>query len=323
MAIVGFNESSLRNSEIYNQFRDSAAEDPVERVKKLIASAKQLTNEDIESAYIQVKQYSNSLSRAALRAFDTGQTVLLYNTEPKLSMVQLIPFMTFRRGDKYVTYVFMDKFINRGRDGKGSINLNSAVLHDLLVGALIANALKGNYSRLTSSPYLEKTLMSLYTSFLCRILNKEYLLGAEKILYDTIQYYSNRFFLKNIFESVDSDENIETLAKKHFRYIDPMKYDEMRTKYDETNPANVTDLLSLIKELSPRMGSLNLRLFVNNWTNYYFPPAVLAIDNVEYLIFMVVALKNANNLVNHLAADIVKETKNIKTFEEELLKLIS
>jgi hypothetical protein len=49
---------------------------------------------------------------------------------------------------------------------------------------------------------------------------------------------------------------------------------------------------------------------------------MLAIDNIEYLIFMMITLINGNNIISIAASDIVKEAKNIKSFREELLKLI-
>jgi len=49
---------------------------------------------------------------------------------------------------------------------------------------------------------------------------------------------------------------------------------------------------------------------------------MLAIDNIEYLIFMIICLLNGNNIININASDIVKETKGIKDFRGELLKLI-
>ena len=49
---------------------------------------------------------------------------------------------------------------------------------------------------------------------------------------------------------------------------------------------------------------------------------MMAIDNIEYLIFMVLTLLSGNNIINVHASDIVKETKGIKDLRGELLKLI-
>jgi hypothetical protein len=326
MAITGFNESKLSNSEVFTTYKNmpTTKEDPVVRANKLIQSAKSLTPQDIETAHVQLKQgYSNTLSKAALKAYETGQTVIKYNADPNLSMIQLIPFMTLRQGNAYKTYIFLDSVPSVYRKGKdGTLTINASALHDLLVGALISNAIKTNYSKLTGSQYLEKTMMMAFSNFYFRIINREYLLGSDKIIYDSLFYAFNRFFLEKVFESSNGVEHINALAGQHFRFLDQIKIDELKASYDAASPQTLSELLKHVKTLSPRMGTLDLKKFINNWVNYFLPPAYLAMDNIEYLIFMVQTLKQGNNLVSINAGEIVKELKGIRQFEEELLKLI-
>jgi len=320
MAIRGFNESSLTDSEIFTGLRASAETDPVEKARKLVNTAKRLTNEDIEGAYIQIKQYPNTLSRAAIRAFDEGTTAIIYNDVPSLTLTPAIPFITFLVNNKRITYIFMDKHIRKNRDG--ILSVDAPVLHDMLTGALIANRLKTNYDKLESNQFLQKLLMDIYTKFVCRIINREYSIGADKIVYDTIQYWINKFFLIRIFGSRDTSESIDIASSKHFKYLDEMKIEDIKRLYNEANPIKFSDLLGLLKTTTPRMKTLGLDTFLSNWINYYYPPAMLAIDNMEYLIFMIITLLRGNNIINISAGEIVKETRNIKILNEELLKLI-
>ena len=92
MAITGFNESSLATSEVFQGLAKLSGSDPKEKAINLIRTAKKLTNEDIEAAYIQLKQYSNGLSIAALRAFD-DETIILrsitqYHTGTSIYYIQ-------------------------------------------------------------------------------------------------------------------------------------------------------------------------------------------------------------------------------------------
>lgn len=323
MAIVGFNESKLINSEIYQNYESLMKGSPLERAKKLIEISKHLTPEDIETAYIQIKQYSNSLSMNALKQYDAGKIVLLYNDNPKLSMIKLLPFITLRKGAEYITYVFMDTYVSNNKKS-GKLTISPSVVHDLMLGAMISNGIKSNYAGLSSNEYLEKTLMNIYCDFFTRILNREYMLGSEKQVFDLIKYYINRFFLAKIFESSSTVEKQDLLAAAHFKNADQIALNNAKSTYDEASPNNVSELLGLIKTLLPRMQTLDLGLFLNNWITYYYPAAAAAIDNIEYLIFMIISLKNDTGvLINHNASGIVKETKNIKMFDGELLKLIS
>ena len=318
MAIKGFYESSLTTSEIFAGVNENNT--VTNKAINLIKNAKLLTNEDIEAAYISVKQITDTLTRAALKSFDEAKTILVYNSTPNLSVTQALPFITFKTKNGYITYVFVDKYVTITRDGV--MTMQAPVLRDLLIGALIANGLKSNYHILASNQYLQKVLMEIYTKFVTRIINREFAVAADKIVFDTIQYWINRFFLVNILNSNDTPENIENISRKHFKFIDEIKYDEIKNQYESSNPQKFSDLLELLKLASPRMRALNLGSFLSNWINYYYVPSMLAIDNIEYLIFMIITILNGNNIISISASDIVKDTKNIKSFRGELLKLI-
>ena len=319
--ITGYMESSLGNSEVFKGINEQNPDRKLsDTAINLIKTAKHLEISDIEAAYISLKQISESLTVAALKAYENGDTVLIFNDNPKLSMSQTLPFITFKRQEKFITYVFMDRFISIGRDGR--YNLQSTNLRDLLTGAVIANGLKRNYGLLASNQYLAKTLMSIYTDFLCRIINKNYSIAVDKVLFDSLQYYINRFFLENIFDMVENENNVIAVASKHFRYIDEMQADALNHNYESINPKKLSELIQLISTLSPRLKSINMSSILTSWINYYFIPSMLAIDNIEYLIFMIICLLNGNNIININASDIVKETKGIKDFRGEILKLI-
>lgn len=322
MAITGYMESTLGSSEIFTGINDSGGDNnTTQRAISLIKTAKKLTNEDIETAYISVRQISDTLTRSAMKAFDEQKTVLVYNNVPTLSVTQALPFITFKdKNGGYTTYVFMDKYISISRDGV--MNVSAPVLRDILTGALIANGLKRNYSNLTSNQYLQKVLTDIYSKFFTRIINREFSVAADKPLFDSIQYWVKKFFLVRIIGATDTSENIESIANNHFKSMDEISYEDIRKKYADADPVNISGLLELIKGSSPRMKSLNLRTFLSNWINYYYVPSMLAVDNIEYLIFMIITLLNGNNIISISASDIVKEAKNIKSLRGELLKLI-
>jgi hypothetical protein len=320
MAITGFNESSLATSEVFQGLAKLSGSDPKEKAINLIRTAKKLTNEDIEAAYIQLKQYSNGLSRAALRAFDDETIILLYNSVPSLSITQALPFITFKTKDGYKTYVFMDKYV---RINKSDImEVQVTVLHDLLVGALLANRLKTNYAVMASNQYLQKTFLDIYVQLFRRILNRDYSIASIRKESDICQYFISRFFLTHVFGANETEENIETLAVSGIKALDELTITGVKNQYDEANPSNLSELLDLLKTVTPRMKTLALGTFLSGWVNYYYIPSMLAVDTMEYLIFMVLTLLSGNNIISIQASDIVKETKNIKVLREELLKVI-
>ena len=316
--IQGYMESTLSMSEVFKGLDKEL--NVKDKAVKLIQTAKHLTNEDIEAAYIAVKQITDTLTREAIRAFDNEETVLVYNNVPKLSLTQALPFLTFKTKTGYKTYVFVDKYITVSREGV--LSIQPAILRDLLTGALISTGIRRNYNTLASNQYLAKLLMDIYDKFFTRIINREFSIAAKKAEFDSIQYWVNRYFLEHVFGSHETPENVEKLSKEHIKHLDEVQIAEIQNTYNDASPTELSDLLNIIKGIAPRMKSLNLGMFLNDWVNYYYIPAMMGCDNIEYLIFMCITLMSGNNIVNIGASEIVKDAKGIKAFRGELLKLV-
>lgn len=323
LALQLYSESSLKDSKIFQTFNKVNPKKTIEqKAVSLVKNAKKLTNEDIEAAYIAVRQITDSLTRQGMKAFDEERVVLLYNNIPAQSMSQGIPFLTMKSKatGKYCTYFFVDKYVTMSKDGVLTIQPN--VLRDLLITGAIANNLKRNYSSLANNEYLQKILMTIYTKFITRILNREFSIMAKKVEFDTLCFWINKYFLLNIFGASLTETAIDNLASADLKHVDELQLEAIQNAYNDANPTDIIELLELLKTVSSRMKSLTLGTFLSDWVNYYYAPSMLAIDNIEYLIFMIVALLSGNSsLINISAADMVKETKNIKGIRSELLKL--
>lgn len=320
MAIRGYNESGLSSSEIFAGLSTLSSNDPKAQAIGLIKSLKPLTVSEIEGAYVMIKNYPNMLSRAAIKAFDEGKTVLLFNDNPTLAVTHALPFITFNTPRGYTTYIFLDRYASKTRDG--ILNINGPMLHDLLVGALISNRLKEVPERVSTNQFLQILFTDIYAQLVGRVLNRLFSINPDLNVRDTSQFWIRRFFLQRVFGSRESLESTNILAGKNIKSLDEMRLNEIKMIYAENPPQQISELLELIKPLSPRMKTLSLGTFIEDWIKYYYPPALLAIDNLEYFIFMIILLKNGNSAVNISAGEIVKEARNIKSLNEELYKLI-
>ncbi len=204
MAIKTYMESSLGTSEVFQLFNNMDGEKVLQkRALDLIKTAKKITSEDIEAAYITVRQIVEGLTRAAMKAFDEERVILLYNNDPAKSMLQAVPFITFTVGGQPKTYVFVDKYITVSRDGV--MQIQSPIFRDLLIAGTIANGIRRDYSNLANNQYLMKILMEVYDEFFTRIINRDYSIAADKKMFDTIRYWINRFFLEHVYGANDSD----------------------------------------------------------------------------------------------------------------------
>lgn len=322
MGVKLYQESSLGTSEIFKEInKTDGAENTLTKATNLIKVAKHLTVEDIEAAYISVRQVTDTLTRASIKAFDSEKVVLIYNDSNAQTVTKALPFITFKmKNGKYATYVFMKQYITIGRNG--ILNLQPSILRDLLISATVANGIRSDYSRLAGNIVLRNAMTDMYTEFMIRILNREFAIKSDRNTFETLQYWIRKFFMTRIFGTSDNPVNVENAAKVNIKNMDSIRLEEIARQYDEANPAVMSELVELLKTASNRMKGLNLAKFYSDWINYYGIPSMLALDNVEYLIFMIVSLQSGNNVISIAASDVVKECKGIKGFREELLKLI-
>ena len=320
MAFEYLRESTLTNSEVWQGLNSIGSVSAKDRAIDLIKNCKHLNPDDIEMSYITLKQMSDPLTRAGVRSFENSRVVLVYNPNHNTSMSQGIPFLTFQQKGIYNTYIFADRFVTVTRDN--IMKMESSILRDFLIAGSISNGIKTNYRKLSSNQFLAKIFMEIYTKLFSRIINREYSIGADKKMFNTVQYFSNRFFLERVFESADNKDNIENLCQSVYTYVDEVGIAQNKQKYDEANITKLSHLLLLINELSVRMKTLQLRTFLNAWNNFYYSPSLLAIENIEYFIFMVLTMMSGNNVINISSSDIVKNAKGIKNLKPELEKLI-
>lgn len=320
-------ESSLATSEIFKKALNDPEEGQtplLQQVKEYILdpNTKHLTEQDLEAQFITLKQTVDPLTHKALEAFNNEDIILLNNNGNKnKSIVKALPFITLKSKGKNVTYIFMDSFIKISRGNMMSIS--TADLRDLMVGALISTELHNNYNRLANSESIKSIMMEIYMKLFVNILNRQYSLMANKQMVENIQYWVNRFFLTKIFGGNDSPEAVDALAKKYFKLTTELQAADYKRMYDEADPQNVTGLLELIKSLSTRMDGESTYRFLNDWYKYYNIASLLAIDDIEYLIFMTLSSYSGNgNIINIGASTFINEVKNIKNLRSELVRIV-
>jgi len=314
-------ESSLGTSKIFDDLcKANPKSSPKDKAIKCIKSARQLTIDDIEASYLTLKQSSDMLTTLALRQFENGDTVLLYNTNDSMKVTKAVPFMTLRSGDHYTSYVFMDTYVTVSRDQ--ILSVQPVILRDLLIGAFISHGLRNDYTNLSGNPLLGTVAMECYAKFVTRIINREFSIGADKNIYEKIKLWCNIFCLKRIIGTTYGEDSIIRTASKNLKYIDELSLQDGIDQYKQKEPGNFDEMIELFQTATTRMQSASMSTFLADWIEYYYAPALLAIDTAEYLLFMIVTLLSGNNMISVKASDIVKEASGIRNFRSELTKLI-
>ena len=102
-----------------------------------------------------------------------------------------------------------------------------------------------------------------------------------------------------------------------------MELKTISNSYNEASIENVGDLLMFMKTLSPRLESISIRFFIERYMNTYQGGAIMAIDYLPYLFFIIIDTLLGGFMVSSMGIkDIVKNTKGVNMFYAELVKTI-
>ena len=314
-----FFESTIEDSFIYKTF--NASNGLIDKIVKYIRTSAPLDSTYIEEQYMQIKKSMISpLSNHVLEAFDAKEIELLYSREVKIG--NSIPYIVRKNANgRIVVTIFIASFAVIDVNSN-SLNIPVKQLYALMESAYVALQMQVQPMKIQRNISLMKICCSVYNQMVLRILNKEYALSLDKILFDKVSYCINRFFLESVWQ-YPSNDTIEAYATSDLKYISEIDLSLVKAGYDGCDIKSISDLLDYVKSLSPRMNNLNIRYYIERYVNTYHGSSIMSIDYLPYIFFVIINILLGSFLISQNALnDIIKNTKNINKFYIELSKLI-
>jgi hypothetical protein len=318
-----FNESTLSDSYIYGLFNNDSS--MTKRIAEAIKNGLVIDSSYIQEQILQIKRTRLSpLVDNVLKAYEDGTIILIYSKLIKIPRV--IPFVVLKMGDKNKVVIFVN---NHGTiTDSGVVNGGKALtvpmkdLYVLMEGAYLAWSYYNYPVKFQRSIGLMKLTNNIYTTMVINILNKEYGLSMNPDLFNTVSFCVSRFYLERIWELESRDlifnYALQILPNTANRATLSITNDE----YTQANIDSIDKLITFIKNISPRLDTLNTRYFTECYINLYKDVALLSMDTLPYFIFTLVATYCGSFMVNQpKISDIIKNTKGSNIFYNELSKL--
>ena len=311
-------ESSMEDSFIYKSF--NASNSLIEKIVKYIKTAVLLDTSYFEEQFSQMnKSFISPLSAKVIDAYKEGNIELLFSRQTKIGTS--IPFI-IRKNEKgkIVATIFIATFATIDKNNNLVIPVKQ--LYALMESSYIALQIQVNPTKIQRNIGIMKLCNSVYTEMIMRILNKEYAIALDKVLYDKCWYTISRFFLTNIWQYPNKDL-IDSYASNELKNIEELDLDLTRDGYDDADIKDVNDLLTYMRTLSPRMSNLNTRYFIERFVNTYHGSSILSIDYLPYVFFVIVNILLGSFLISQTALnDVIKNIKGMNKFYIELSKII-
>ena len=312
-------ENTMEDSLVYKTFNQ--ANGVVDKIVKYLSSGVPLDKSYIEDQYAIIRRGAgiSPLSQKVLEAFNNGDIEIIWNNTEKVGVA--MPFIVRRKSDgKIVSTIFINAFATIKDDS--ILVIPAKQLYGLMEGAYIALKLQTDPVKVMKNAELMMTTASVYTEMMARILNKEYALTLDKVLYDKVCYCIKRFYLERVWEYPNTGL-VSNYASSDLKYIQQFDLDALDATYSKMEIKTIANLLEFVKSLSPRMSDLNLRYYIERFIKTYHGSSILSIDYLPYVFFVITNVVMSTFLVSQTALnDIIKNTKNINRFYSELARVM-
>lgn len=320
-----YTEASLSDSIVYQTFNRNA-----EMTSTIIGAIKNsivLDSSYIEEQIIQMKRTRISpLVDEVLEAFNKGLIVLLYAKNKKIP--QAFPFFATKSNGTIKVFIFVNNYgtISKSDSATDKMYLNVTMknLYVLMEGAYVAYKYNTRPVDITKNLGLMKTSCNIYVNLMLRILNKECSLSNDMDTYNKVAFCIGKFFLERVWMATNEDV-IFTYANSTINSV--VAKAEMlviANMYDSKNIKTIDQLISFLKEISPRLHGMTFRYFLQCYINTYKDGALFSLECLPYFLYVVQSSLLGSFLVNQpMISDVCKNIKGMNNFYPELVKSVS
>lgn len=322
-----FFESSMADSFIYGMFNTSG--EVQSKIQKGLLIGKPVTEDFFGEQIMQIERlHFSPIYQKVLFAFRQG-AIRIVDT-PDIKMTKSLPFIVHKNtriltagtvGPDVVATIFITSFGKIDFSAKTS-DIPAKSLYVLLEAAYIGRELQVNARAMRRNTMLMKICNDVYTAMAMRILNRDYALSIDVATHDQVSYLMSRFFLDKVWECENNDV-VERYALMATTSKDPTVLESVSDAYRASEISSIVDLFNLMKTTFMRMGGATVRFYVERHINTYGGASIMAIDYLPYVFFVISNILIGGFLVNQSSLnDIVRETKDIRRYYTELVKLM-
>lgn len=320
-----FTEVALPESFLFQRFNSSSQ--LTQRIKKAISTGVKIERSMIAEQILQIeKTRISTLVEPVLKAFDDGDIVLIYS--PDIKIPQAIPFMVTKAENKIRGFVFVSNYgtMSKSKDQETYLNITMKDLYSLMECTYIAIAYAKAPQQISKKLGLMKTSTELYTSMLMNLLNGQRALSMDPAAYDKVSFCVAKFFLERVWMSDNDDINFSYAksANPSSRGANVLELTVLNDEYQSANIKNISDLISFLGKVTPRIGDMNITYFMDSFIRMYKGASVLGLEVLPYFFFIINSSLIGSFIVRaDIVTDIAKRTRGMNKFYPELVRAVS
>ena len=309
--------ASLEDSYIFSIFNIN--KNLTDSMLKYIKGATVVTPDMIEEQLVNIRKSRISfLADRVLEAFDNGDI--------EIKVPSSIPYIVRKKmvGDKpkIVVSILVSNFTNVSKDG---LTLDIAIkpLYVLMESAYVSLQYHLKTPMFNRNITLMRICCFVYTQMFMNILNREYSISLDIELHNQVVFSISKFFLEKVWECRNKSLVFNVAVSNIKGDVDTDQLALVNDQYESANINTIADLTDFIKQFAVRFKDMNIKYISQRYITTYYGPAVLGIDCVVYMFFVIINAMQGSFLMNaSVIMNMLANYKDIKQFYPELSKIV-
>lgn len=293
--------NSLSSSYMWNMLnRDGAA------TKKALEAKKVGELVSLSNMPIPVNKYRNRLkSPICSKVFEwveLGKIQMIY-TDPSFRVPAFMPFMVVMDGvaKEAVGLVYLANC--KATKSENEYDCDEYRLKSALESCYFALKFfdKRDSPKLTQTSIIHPAV-SIYAFMVAESINRKHSIRVDPDTYNQVLYLLSYFFVRTVM-GIDRDKEImENYCLRQTTTPNLQQIHRVTEQFEDSDYASIDKLLTKmvsLPELKKRLGNLTVSNFTETFINTYDAVALLALENMSYLVFNVLSVLNATYINNY------------------------
>lgn len=322
-----FTEVSLSDAILYNTFNANGALTKI--MIKAVKDGIRIEKSHIENQINDINRTKISPNVDAVLDSFYNNSIILMMAPKDMRMPQVLPFFIMKSSTGLRAYIFLNSFgtltSSENNSNDKYLNMGMKDLYVLMEGAYIALEYNKNPMKIRKSLGLMRLSSKIYTSMILRILNKEYAISIDPMLYTKAAFVISYYFLTRVWESNNDDVNFTYSSNviETREFVDKRELLLIKDDMDNNDCTDIAKTIAFLSNLNPRLKGLNFRYFTQCYMNTFGTASLFGIETLPYFLFTVTSSLIGSFIVNQpIITDVTKTIKGMNNFYPELVKAL-
>lgn len=271
------------------------------KMSQLLNDGHIVTPDRVIQAMILIKtRLKTPITGKIISAIEEGEITMMHSDD--LKFPHYLPFFLLVDGSATKAIVPIGNYIESKSD-TGDYIVDAKKLKVALESAYIANKM---YINMNGSKLRSNTLIrsgsKIYSAIITECINRKHAIKLSPDVHNALLFITSKFFITRVLGVT----NLESQALNNYclynckmpdiRSIE--KIDALMEVDDYTDFSTLLKKLVEIPELKARIGKLTVSNFLESYINMYDAPMLLALENLPYLVYNIIAVNDGTFINN-------------------------